>query len=438
MSITSVITKTLLLVAVGVPGSMELAGATDFEIHPGESLASAVQRLQPGDTLRIHQGAYIEQQQIRIRVKGTNRLRVTIKGIEGEPRPRIGRSPNTEASSTLIIDGASYLTIKGLEITSNGGDGIRLLNNPSFIWLEDLEIHEVDVGINFRSNMHHIRVTRNHIYQTGAMGGTGEGLYVGCNYADCAVSDSLIQGNWIHDTLQASQGDGIEVKRGSYSNVVRDNVIYNTKYPCILLYGTEGKGRNLVEGNAVWNCGEAGIQAAADAIIRNNIILSGPGIGFYSQEHQEVLPGNLEFVHNTVVGVSPCVKLAEWDKKLGLVFANNAIYCEGTPLKIIGRLQGVSLSGNIVYPLPAMMPVEGFSPGHAPLLDFVDVFDRNVYPAENSALIAAGDTLYVTELDFNGTLRSEVADVGAYAWTGMMNRGWKIGAGFKQSKPLPR
>ena len=61
--------------------------------------------------------------------------------------------------------------------TSNGGDGINMSGDPSYITLEDLVIHDISVGINFRSSMHHITVRRNHIYSTND---TGEGMYVGC------------------------------------------------------------------------------------------------------------------------------------------------------------------------------------------------------------------------------------------------------------------
>lgn len=435
----------------GVAGRVSLFGASVLmltiqcqglcgsvlEIHHGDSFKVAVERLKPGDTLIVHEGTYSETDRVSITARGSASSPVIVKGAEMETAPLITRPPSGSIENTIYIEGASHLTLRHLEITSNGGDGIRLRSDPSYVTLENLVIHDVDVGINFRSSMHHITVRENHIYNTGALGRTGEGMYVGCNYAECVVKDSLIERNWIHDTLQASQGDGIEIKRGSHSNVIRDNTIYNTNYPCIILYGTEGNERNLVEGNVVWNCGDAGIQAAADAVIRNNIILGGPGIGFNSQDHQEVTPNNIEFVHNTVVGGAPCVKLSNWNHKLGLVFANNAVYCESTPFRVFG-LEGVSFAGNVIYPTPSGLPAGGYVVGHSPLLDFTDVSDRNVYPVENSALIAAGDTLYLTEVDFNGIPRPEVADVGAYAWTGRNNTGWKIGPGFKERRQEKR
>jgi len=403
-----------------------------FEIHAGDSFKAAVEKLNAGDTLVVHEGTYLETGRISLTVKGSPSAPVVVKGAEGERTPLITRPTSAALDTSIYVEGASHLVLKGLEITSNGGDGIRLLNQPSYVTLENLVIHDVDVGINFRSNMHHITVRGNHIYNTGALGRTGEGMYVGCNYAECVVKDSLIERNWVHDTLQAQQGDGIEIKRGSHSNVIRDNTIYNTNYPGIILYGTEGKERNLVEGNVLWNCGEAGIQVAADAIIRNNIILGGPGAGFLSQDHQEVSPANLEFVHNTVVGGSPCLKLSDWDHKLGLVFANNAIYCDPGQLNVVGGLSGVTFAGNVISPPPRNLPQEGYTIGRSPLLDFIDILSRNVYPSPNSTLIGAGDSLYLTEFDFNGTPRGEIADVGAYAWTGESNPGWKIESGFKR------
>ncbi len=407
--------------------------AATIEIHQSDSFETAVENLNPGDTLIVHEGTYADSGRISIKVKGTVSAPVVIMGADGESRPLITRPASASAQNTINIEGATYLTIKDLEITSNGGDGVNLNSNPSYITLEDLDIHDVTVGINFKSSMHHITVRGNHIHRIGKDGATGEGMYVGCNYAQCAVTDSLIEGNWIHDTMGASQGDGIEIKRGSHSNIIRDNVIYDTNWPCILLYGTEGNPRNVVEGNVMWNCGDSGIQAAADAVIRNNIILDSPDNGFNSQDHQGVTPNNLEFVHNTVVGGNPCIRLNNWSNKQGLSFANNAIYCESGNFKISG-LNGVAVSGNVISPVTLLFPSEGYTVGRSVLLDMVDAAGLDVYPRSESTLIDAGDASYVTEVDFNGTLRTGSPEAGAYTWTGQNNPGWKVISEFKEGK----
>jgi hypothetical protein len=262
-------------------------------------------------------------------------------------------------------------------------------------------------------------------------------MYVGCNNSACAVTESLIEGNWIHDTLAATQGDGIEIKRGSHSNIIRDNVIYDTHFPCILLYGTDGNPRNVVEGNVMWNCGDSGIQAAADTIIRNNIILESPGAAFNSHPHQGVSPQNLEFVHNTVVGGgNPCLNLHEWGNKVGLIFANNAVYC-GTGSYAIGDLSGVIVRGNVFQPAGAGIPASGYTLGRSEALDFVDINNMQTYPTDDSALLGAGDLAYVTPLDFNGIQRMSRADAGAYTWISSQNPGWLVQGGFKQKSTFP-
>ncbi len=405
------------------------AGAATLEIDEGESFEAAVENLNPGDTLIVHQGTYTNSGRISISVKGTANNPVVIKAAEGETPPHITRLASDPPQNTLNIEGATYLSIIGLEVSSNGGDGINLNSNPSYITLKDLHIHNVDVGVNFRSDMHNITVRHNHIHDTGH-GGTGEGMYVGCNYARCAVNDSLIEGNWIHDTLQATQGDGIEIKRGSHSNIIRDNVIHDTRYPCILLYGTEGNPKNLVEGNAMWNCGDSGIQAAADVTIRNNIILASPENGFNSQSHQGVTPNNLTFVHNTIVGGAPCLRLNGWNNKQGLVFANNAVYCETGNFQLAG-LNGVIVTGNVLAPIAASMPNGTYTLGRTVALDFVAAESRNVYPTSDSKIIDKGTLLHATEVDFNGTTRSGPPEAGAYTWTGKHNPGWPVTPGFK-------
>jgi hypothetical protein len=244
----------------------------------------------------------------------------------------------------------------------------------------------------------------------------------------------MIEGNWIHDTLLGQQGSGIDVKQASYANVLRNNTVYNTSGPCILLAPANGQPPNRIEGNAMWNCAESGIQVTADAIIQNNIIFGGPGAGLRSFENQGVTPSNLEVKHNTLVGGSPCLSISNWSNGLGLVFANNAVYCE-SPLRIRG-LDGAAVAGNVVYPAPLSFPVEGYTVGQAPALDFADVLVKNVYPSEKSSLIGAGDLLYGVEKDFNGSSRSpETLDAGAYSWSGRENPGPIIRPWFKQFQP---
>lgn len=414
------------------------AHAAQIDLYPGQSFEAAVEALNAGDTLIVHAGTYADTGRISVTVRGTAAAPVLIKGADGEAVPLITRPTTAAAQNTINIEGATWLRITGLEISSNGGDGINLSGANADITLDHLEIHDVDVGINFRTTMTRITVQHNHIHHTGQNGGTGEGMYIGCNDATCIVSNSLIENNWIHDTRNSTQGDGIEVKLGSHSNIVRDNVIHDTGYPCVLVYGTVGQPVNVVEGNVMWNCGDSGIQAAADAIIRNNIIMDSPGNGFNSQPHQAAVPSNLQFVHNTIVGGSPCVRLGSWSGRTGLVFANNAIYCDADDFAI-GGLANVVVTGNVVVPATSALPASGYRVGQSVALDFADAAGRNLYPRAGSRLIDAGDATYATSVDFNGTARTGVPEAGAYDYSTSQNPGWAVGPSFKgaASQPVP-
>lgn len=408
------------------------ATSADKEIFPGDSFEEAVEALQPGDRLIVHSGTYVDAGRISIGVNGSDTSPIVIEGAPGEPKPLITRDPRHSAQNTINVEGASYLTIRGLEISSNGGDGVRLTQHPSHITLEDLEIHDISVGINLRSDMQHISIRRNRIYRTN---NTGEGIYVGCNNATCIVSDSIIENNWIHDTLSAEQGDGIEIKLGSHSIVVRDNVIHDTNWPCILLYGTEGQPRNVVSGNIMWNCGEAGIQVAADAVVSNNVILYSPDDAVISHPHQGAQPGNLKFVHNTIVTDGPCLRILGWDRSDDIVFANNAVYCGSGEFRVnvSSRVAG---SGNVFSPMTDRISVFGSVSGRSVSADFVDARSKDVYPTVDSALLEAGDKNFTTEVDVSGHTREDLPDAGAYEWRGLENPGWTIQAGFKKAADI--
>lgn len=405
-----------------------------INLMPGSSFETAVEALQPGDTLVVHPGTYADSGRISISVRGTAAAPVLIKGADGQPKPVITRPAGAAVQNTINIEGAAYLTIRGLEITGNGGDGINMSGAPSFITLEELDIHDVDVGINFRSSMNNITVRRNQIRRTGIGNGTGEGMYVGCNDATCAVRDSLLEYNWIHDALPGTtQGDGIEVKVGSHSNVIRHNVIHNMPYPGIFVYGTGANPVNVVEGNVIWNCGE-GIYAVADAVVRNNIVIgSGTGLSLYS--HAQVAQmKNVTAVNNTLYDNNDGLYV-RWGSVSNMVLANNAVYSPGkTAVNAGGSFgAGATVVANLVQggssmALDATRLIDGGTAAAA----FVDAGNRDFWPRAGSVLLDRGSATQAPNTDFNTTTRAAPVDVGAYEALGLAaNPGWRIVAGFK-------
>ena len=398
------------------------------EIGPADDLEAAAAALSPGEELVLRGGTYFFDENVTIRANGTAAQPITIRAKDGE-QPIIEQATNQQ--NVVEINSSSYLAIRGIEFTG-GSHGIRLINSD-YITIEDCEVHETgDVAISANSGGTYegLRILRNHIHHTN---GTGEGMYLGCNNDGCRIANSLIEGNYIHHTNRATveQGDGIEIKEGSYGNIVRDNVIHDTKYPGILLYSTVGNGpQNIVEGNVVWNVSDNTVQIAADAVVRNNIVLG--NVSF--QSHQAGRPSNIEFIHNTVINDGSGVTVS--DVSGPVLIANNAVYSQSQAIRLVsGDLGQVQLFGNVgAGGLSGAS--SGYVEGNGISIDmvsgnYIGAPPINPFPAPGSALIGAGNPAYITAIDFNGNPRSGSSDAGAYIFDPSGNPGWTITSGFK-------
>lgn len=408
---------------VSNPGT---ASAATTEIGPADDLRAAIMALNPGDELVLQGGTYTLNSRLGITLNGTAAMPIVIRAKDGET-PIITRDAS---QNTINIENSSYLTLRGLEVTG-GSHGIRI-DDSDFITIEECHVHDTgDVAISANipgASYEGLRFIRNHVHDTG---GTGEGFYLGCNDAGCVMFNSVIEGNYIHDTNDGvSQGDGIEVKHGSYGNLIKDNVIHDTGYPCIIVYGTEGNTVNTIEGNAMWSCGDHGIQAAADATIINNIILSAAANGIHNQIHQGATPGNLTILHNTVLVNNDAIRTN--DIAAPVLIANNALYSSGgNAIRLGGDTGQATLSGNVGT--GSFSGSSGFDGSGARGTDFVDATNSDVFPSTGSKLVGAGDATHTLPDDFNGTARSATeVDVGAYAYAASGNPGWPLGEGFKE------
>jgi hypothetical protein len=408
-----------------------MVSAEVISAGPNDDVEAMINALEPGDELVLAGGTYTLAERFSFAIAGTQGAPIVIRAAEGET-PHFHR-PNAN-QNIIDIDDAEFVTLRGIEL-SGGSAGIRI-SGARHLTIEDCEIHDTgdvavranDTGVTYES----LRIRRNHIHHTN---NTGEGMYLGCNNAGCEVVDSLIEGNYIHHTNQpsVSQGDGIEIKEGSSGNVIRDNVIHDTNYPCILTYATNGA-PNVIERNAMWNCGDHGIQSAADAVIRNNIILSASTDGIAMQPHQAGSPSELTVVHNTVLnpggdamslrGISGSV-----------VIANNALYAQTGRAFYANGTNGLVFEGNVGMGGGTLEITSGDLD-----MDFIDASfagepPMNAFPESGGALPEGGYAAYVATDDFNGTERNGAPDVGAYAYTGEGNPGWAIASAFKTSTP---
>lgn len=425
----------LLAFAVGV-GSAKTIRLTPeskwFEVLHGGGLKA-------GDEVILTAGTYSDRRRLEMNHRGTKEKPIIIRA-----KGAILKRPDARQNS-INMAGCQWLEIHDLEITG-GSAGIRIEGKGNreaeFLLFEGLHIHHVGgVAItanNSKSTYQELIFRRNHIHHTA---GHGEAFYLGGNNAKDGsttgvVHHSVIEENYIHhlNGPNVSQGDGIELKDGSHSNIVRNNVIHDTKYPGILVYGTDGNGRNLIEGNVIWNTGDSGIQAAADAYVRNNIIFNTGGAGIYSRNHQSAVVGGLLIMNNTVVNKGKtALRIIPPEKYSGsIVIANNALYGSIAVQAVrskwatfvgnagSGRLQGLNLG------------LVAWDGGGDAAKDFLPG-ERNFFPSTDSHLIGKASTM-ILKLDFDGTERSKSRDAGAYRVDPKGNPGWQIAPGFKQVK----
>ncbi len=440
----------LLLLAVVV--AAEPASARLIEIFPSsadvgcnEEFENVANTLQPGDELVLHGGTYTQTCRRAIEnIHGTAASPIVIRAATDET-PVIRRPINADFNfdqNNIEISSVSYLTIRGL--TFRGGDtGVRFMGTVHHVIFEDNEIFETGnnaIAMN-SGNSDAMIFRRNHIHHTGllslAIGTTeGEGIYAGSNSATYRVTNSLIENNYIHHTRSTSGGgnDGIEIKPGSAFNTIRNNVIHDTtigtRFPCIFVYGG-GAGRNIVEGNVMWNCGEA-IQVVSDAVIQNNIVLTSD-IGLTAASHADVAGvQNVTIVNNTFYNHGTCLNI-RWASATNMIFANNAVYCPSTTA--VSASFGTAVVRSNYVTGPGVTPDNSrFFAGGTVASAFVDADGRNLWPAPGSVLRDAADASLVPQLDFNGSARTVPSDVGAYETEGLAsNPGWQVVPGIKPS-----
>jgi hypothetical protein len=375
-----------------------------FDVLSGPSL-------DPGDVIELEAGVYSDSRRLVISQRGQHGQPIVVRAAPGA---RVVFQRPDAKQNTINLEGCQYFVLRGIEITG-GAAGIRIGAKgewpAKFIALETLHIHHIG-GVAVTANhagetYQGLRFRGNHIHHTA---GHGEGFYLGSNNAKDGstqgyIFDSLIEGNYIHDLRgpDVSQGDGIEIKDGSYNNIIRDNVIHDTQFPGITVYGTDGKAPNLIERNVIWNSGDNGIQAAAEAVVRNNVIFDVAGDGIHCRNHQSAVVGNLQLLHNTIrnrssIRISPPKTLSG-----PIVVAGNAV------------------SGTLRIPQRADIMLEG---------NVTDVTD--LFPSPGSPVIGAAAAKFVPETDFNNTPRESTRDAGAYRFDPAGNPGWKIQPGFKR------
>ena len=310
----------------------------------GDSLLEAIEGLVPGDRLEIGTGTYSVSRLWDFSVSGTAAAPIWVVA-DRDANVSITR-PDARQNILNVGQGkpVGYLCLRGLEFTG-GSHGIRL-GQCRNVWIDQCHIHhtqEVCLSAN-SADTHQLYLTRNTIHDGN---GTAEGMYLGGNNGGVIMSESVIALNHVYN-CRGSQGDGIEVKQGSWGNLIAENRVHDCNYPCITVYGTGGKQQNVIERNVCYRSLDSVMQVQGEAIVRNNLLMDGRNAAFASTDHQGKTV-NLQVIHNTLVNTTHAFRGGSWNARRNMVLANNVIYSrEQNALHFANGYEGVTIAGNVI------------------------------------------------------------------------------------------
>jgi hypothetical protein len=315
----------------------------------GEKLKNAVIKLKAGDRLVVDPGKYEINDFFDICVVGTAKSPIW---LEANPAGKVILTRKNKEQNVINIGQSSpckYFYLGGFEIV--GGSTLLKLGECENVWIDKNIIHDgSDVGIAANSkNTSFIYITNNEVYDPGKNDpkSSSEGMYLGANEGKVTMQNSVIAMNHVYN-CRGVQGDGIELKQGSFNNWMVKNYIHDCNYPCITVYGTGNNFRNQIEGNLVLRSNDNAIQIQGDANVLNNICISAKGAAFSSHDHQGKT-GNIAVYNNTFVNSGMAVKLGGWDNRKDLKFYNNVILSEKDIAVELKNKTGVALSSNYVF-----------------------------------------------------------------------------------------
>ena len=382
----------------------------------GSMLAQAILDLVPGDRLEIGPGRYSVARKFDVDLRGTQEAPIWIVGADADRLPVITR-PDARQNVMNVGEHSrtEYVCFRHLEFT--GGSTLIRFYDCHHLWLDECLLHDAGAeGITTNTrDTSDLFITRNHFHDFTNPRATGEAMYLGANHSKVVMSYSVIAENHVHH-CGGTQGDGIEVKQGSHDNWIYRNHVHDTNYPCILAYGTDGKGVNVIEQNTCYRSNDNVLQVQGEAIVRNNLLIAAGGSGFASTDHQGKTT-RLTFVHNTIISRGRGANLSSWNDRDEMIFANNVVYSDrGDALRFPAGAQGVIVAGNVLLG-KADGVTEGFIAGKG-LSDFVDVSwdgnHRNATPTQDCSFIGQADKRFAVELDITGKKRGSRTTAGAF------------------------
>jgi Right handed beta helix region len=228
-----------------------LASGPGSQQQPWCSVAQAVNRLRPGDTLQVHGGSYPEQ--VVIKVSGASATKpIVIEAAPGEKAIIDGTKLTFDEQGLIYANKQRHLVVRGLEVRQSPFYCV-LFSGSTNVTLEKLKVDGCKHGgIVFDEGSSQVKVLDNEVTNTDRCG-QGCGTHEAITLSD--TSDFEVSLNNVHHGIK----EGIDVKDGSARGTVHHNIVANMGQVGIYLnHATAVK----VHNNTVHDCGSSGIQLA--------------------------------------------------------------------------------------------------------------------------------------------------------------------------------
>jgi hypothetical protein len=402
-----------LFISLALSGSL-LPGTgmgASIVINPSSAWCTAINSALPGDDIVFAPGSYTTP--CWITANGLPGAPVMVRSQSEEPNQRATFAYPGSTSNVLELRNAAYLTIRGFSFapTQDGIDAIRIRKANDIIIERNFfqRIGGVSISAN-DSDTQRITVRQNTFKDLKYTG-----LYFGCHDGSaCHTIDVLIEGNLIDGITTpfdpSAIGYGLEIKLNSYGTV-RDNTIYRTKGPGIMVYGSNRMDPpSIVEGNYVEGSKTEGgiVIGGGPAIVRNNVLIGNAYGGISAQNYGgRNLQKNVWIVHNTILNnADSSVNVQGWYSGSGNVIAHNAIL----PLPGNSAVRPSSPPGTVVRNITCESSC------------FVNSIKApyDLWPSPNSPILDAagsGTEVWRPMDDFMGVSRGSAADIGAFERT---------------------
>ena len=406
------------LFVIGLPLLIGLVGhghgaalAAAWIVGPDDPWCDTINSAAPGDEVIFTPGFYTRP--CWITAQGEPGLPIVIRPESDDEKLRAVFAYPGSTSNVLDLANAAHLVLRGFSFapTQPNVDAMKIRTARDIV-IERSHFRGIG-GISISANSgDSARITvRQNVFEDLA----STALYFGChNGADCHASDLVIEGNFIRGVLPGDGvGYGLQIKLNSHG-LVRDNTIYGTRGPGIMVYGSNrGDPPSVVEGNYVeGSLEEAGINVGGGpAIVRNNVLVGNAYAGVFAQNYAgRDLQANVWIVHNTALDNAVAgIVVQAWREGRGNVLAFNALVPRpGTPAIFPEAPPGI-IPGNVTCEPNDPCFVAATEPPYY------------LWPAAGGLLVGAaggGPEEWRPADDFMGAVRGAAADVGAFQRTG--------------------